>query len=512
MPLGGRETSFMMNLFRKYKTSIYAVAILTLLNVFAHFLPFERISLAPDDYIHVANVQDKSLSELFHLAWLSVDRPLNLLFINFQHKFIGLNTHMSLWLILITSTFLNLIIYFLMVQLVQHEWLALLCSVFYLLMPNKLDLFHTPIYVNINVVFALYILSFLLFISFVKRQKKIFMGFSILTYMLAIFWYEVGFCLPVILFFYAYLYDRNKLKFVFLFLIPMVFYVTYRFTGAFGLVESGASHYVRSFSTILYNFFIMAPNHYIGRYIIRAILYALYRFPSIEMPWLSIIIIGDFIVLYFFFNLLSKIENIKFDKRLIGLSFAVMIFFLLPNSLYIIESRHTALASIGFVCLFISFCYFIKINRRIVLSVVFLIFLIVSQGTAWNQVVACRIQNAVFQTIRESKDAILKADRVIIDQYSYAAHIPYTWGERSINMLDCYWGMQAFAPWGLSGMLNLTTGVSKTHYISRSPIKRVDEKLIFQDYSLPIQGTLVIDYNTTYGKEGARYKNGNRIN
>ncbi len=382
-----------------------------------------------------------------------------------------------------------------------NQLLAGLITVFYILLPNKLDLYHTLIYANINVAYALYVLSFYFFIVFTKKHKLFYFLLSIFSYSIAIFWYEVGFFLPLILGAYAFLYNKPKVKFVIYFLIPAALFLLFQFT----VMEGG--HNVVSISTVLYNFFIMFPNHYMGRYIIRAIVYALYRFPTIEMPWIGIITLINIALFYFSVSFVSKkVEFPSIDKRQIILAITIMFVFILPSSLYIIESRHTGLASVGFVML-LPFCFSrIRFHAKKVLIASCFVMLMVCQGTAWNQVVACRIVASVFQHIKNHKNEILSSRAVIIDQYDFSRSIPYTWGEKQMNMLDNYWGMQAFAPWGLYAMVKIATRYDKPIYIVRSKIEEVNGQLKFDKQpALKKEGIFMINYHTVYK---GTFKNG----
>jgi hypothetical protein len=354
-------------------------------------------------------------------------------------------------------------------------------------------------YANINISYALYVLSFYFFIVFTKKNKLFYFLLSIFSYSIAIFWYEVGFFLPLILGVYAFLYNKQKVKFVMYFLIPAALYLLFRIT----VMENG--HSVVTFSRILYNFFIMFPNHYIGRYVIRAIVYALYRFPTIEMPWLGIIALIDIVLLYFFVSFVKKVELPSIDKKQIILAITIMFVFILPNSLYIIESRHTALASVGFVML-LPFCLSrIRFHAKKALVASCFVMLIVCQGTAWNQVVACRINAAVFEHIKNHKDEILSSNAVIIDQYDFSKNIPYTWGEKQMNLLDNYWGMQAFAPWGLYFMVKIATHYDKPIYIVRSKIEEGNGQYKFDNRSVSKEEIFMINYHAVYK---GNFKNG----
>jgi len=492
--------------------------VLTLTNILAHFLPFERAALAPDEYAHLLLVQGKSLRELVTLALSNADRPLNYLFVFFQERIVGLNPTLGLLLVVLSSACLTIVVYCLLGELLQEKFTALLGALIYLLLPNKLDMYHTPIYVNMNVAFTLYVLSLLCFIRYRRSGQPVTLLASLLTYTMAIFWYEVGFFLPLVLGAYAVLYDKRGLRTALYFLIPSVVYVLFRLTGAFGLSSASsatATHHI-SVANIPHNVLWMIPNHYVGRYVIRAILYGMYKFPSIEVPWLFVVLGLNALIVPVFVWWTKRHQLVPIKPRLIVFAGTMFVTFLIPNTFYLVESRHTTLSSIGFVLLGLAALRLTGGGWRTCATAVCVLSLLVSQGTAWNQVIACRLNQAVFETLKGERDRILQSERVLVDVRSFTDRIPYTWGERQGNMLDCYYGMQAFAPWGLSAMVRLAVDERKATYIGRSRPEDLHDQLRFQvqidghvhrPETIPKAGTFILDYERVYGNV---FRNGKR--
>lgn len=488
-----------------------------MLNIFAHFLPFERSGFAPDDYAFLWHAKGMSMKEIVLEAPKYTNRPILYLFGFMLEKAVNLNAAAGLILVLLSSTLLAFAVFLILSELLENQFLAGLGACFYLLLPNKLDMFHTLAYVTLNLVCLIYVLSFLLFIYFVKSNKKTFLFLSLSLYAIAVFWYEVGFLLPVVLFVYCFIYRKEKISATFLFLAPAAFYVIFRMTGAFGLVGSGSiGARDISFTNIFHNIFVMLPNHYFGRYMARAALYGIYRFPSIEMPWPALFAVTDTVLLVLFAKWLSRMQLPKVKPKAVFLAAVVFILFLVPNFFYLIESRHTVLSSVGFTIMCIAALNILGRFWRYFVVIVFALFLVVSQGTSWNQVVACRLNNAVFEYLVEHKNDIEASERVLIDQRSFADNIPYTWGEKAGNTLDCYWGMQAFAPWGLGTMVPLAVGREKMTDVAKARPKALKDKIEYEvqvdgpntrKSVMPRNGTFIVDYEKVY--EGG-FVNGNR--
>lgn len=489
-----------------------------MLNIFAHFLPFERSAFAPDDYTFLWHAKGMSIKEIVLEAPKYTDRPMLYLFGFMLQKALNLNATAGLILVFLSSTLLAFAVFLILREFLENQFLAGLGTCFYLLLPNKLEMFHTVVYVAFNVVYLIYVLSFLLFIYFVKSNKRTFLFLSLLLYAIAVFWYEVGFFLPVVLLVYCFIYRKDKISATFLFLAPAIFYVIFRITGAFGLVGSEAiGTREMSFTNIFYNIFVMLPNHYFGRYMARAALYGIYRFPTIEMPWPALFAVADTVLLVLFAKWLSRMQLPKVKLKIVFLAVAMFILFLVPNFFYLIESRHTTLSSVGFTIICIAALNILGRFWRYFVVIIFALFLVISQGTSWNQVVACRLNNAVFEYLVEHKNDIEASERVLIDQRSFADNIPYTWGEKTGNTLDCYWGMQAFAPWGLNAMVPLAVGQKKMTDVAKARPKVLKDKIEYEaqvdgPYTktsvMPRNGTFIVDYEKVY--EGG-FVNGNRI-
>ena len=143
-----------------------------------------------------------------------------------------------------------------------------------------------------------------------------------------------------------------------------------------------------------------------------------------------------------------------------------------------------------------------------VLTATYLVSLIVCQGNAWNQVVAGRINRAIYTALVEHKAQILRSDCVLIDQYSFAKRIPYTWVSDPHNQLDTYWGVAGLLGRGFPFLVHLALGEQKPVHIVRSEIEDKNGQLVFKFYNggtyqleeqtVPEQGSFTIDYDFVY--------------
>lgn len=499
----------------KVKLVILILAILFFMNLIAHFLPFERSSLAPDDYWYFLWINSSQPSDALHYILKYFDRPVDYLLLDLQFKVTGLDPNKNLIFVFLSSLFILSLTFLLLKKLLKSLNMAFLATCIYSLLPNKLEVYHLPIYANLSIIMGIYILSFLLFIYYLEKNKLIYLFLSILAYAIGIFGYEVGFFLPAIMFVYSVLFAQKKPKAcLFYFIALIIIYVIYRFTGVFGLFDlSGGSRK----PALLFSPVIELFHHYAGRYLFRNILYGFYKFFSIELRWLIIIIISDIFLLLILGSYLKKISLEKVGRRLLLFAVFIFILFLMPIMLSAvggIGGRHLVLPSIGLVILLLWCLEKTGKQWRAVFLWLTAFFLIVSQGNSWTQVVACRINGAFFEAMQERKKELSAADYVIIDAKSFADSIDFTWIKRDFNVLSTYYGAQALEDRGLESMVRLITGDSKKSVYVVKDNPRIKEngtvefsvsdvvkyrKILKKNIVLSREGSLILNFEDVYG-------------
>lgn len=505
------------------------VLLLVGFNVVAHFLPFERAALAPDDYANLVRSRDKGLTTLVASAMKFPDRPLHHIVVLGQSKLVGDNPTIGLFLVVLSSTFVLLAAYFLLDLLLANRPMAVIGSVLFCLVPNKLETYHTPIYFNINTVIGLYLVSFILFVLFARRRRPVLLLGSVAAYSAGVFWYEVGFFLPVAMATYAWLFARGAEKYALYMGIPATSYAAYRITGGFGLAEAGAVTHqlgVSNLHMVGMNVLDLA-HHYLGRYMARSVVYGLYNFPAVERPWLAVLIASDALLLGVFAFYIWQMHFPAMERRAAVLATVIFLAGVTPillNEVGGVGGRHLVLPSVGVVIFALWLLTTIERAWRPALLAIVGVGLIVSQGNAWAQVVASRINGAVYEALREQRDALLGAERVVIDTRSFADRIPFTMVHRDFNVLNTYYGAQAFEGWGLRSMVRLALGRSagvKEILIATERPRPVGEAQLeivvsrsdgYRSVSrdtrvIPALRTVVVDFNAVFGD---RYRDGLR--
>ena len=130
---------------------------LFILHLISHFIPFERISLAPDNYSILAQAKN-GINNFF----LYPNRPLSYIFIELQNALIINNNLLNLILIFFSS-FLTIYLSFELLRFFFNKKKSFIIVIIYSLFFNKLEIFHSSIMVYINIASSLYLLSLIIF-------------------------------------------------------------------------------------------------------------------------------------------------------------------------------------------------------------------------------------------------------------------------------------------------------------------------------------------------------------
>ena len=103
---------------------------LVLITTLAHFIPFERGSVAPDDYAFLL-MEKEGLGHFL----TSPHRPLQFLWVEIQNTLIGDNAKLGLWFVYLSSTLTVLLCYWFVSLFTKDKvtiFLRLLCQIFFI--------------------------------------------------------------------------------------------------------------------------------------------------------------------------------------------------------------------------------------------------------------------------------------------------------------------------------------------------------------------------------------------
>lgn len=491
------------------------IMLLLMLNLAAHFMPFERAALAPDDYASLVRL--KSMESGISSPAAYADRPLNYAALFLQSKLVGDNVKLALVLLFLSTSALLITVYFLLLKLFRDPLAAFAGSVIFCLIPNKLETYHTLIYFNMNVVFLLYLLSLIYFVGYTEKGKTRLLILSTVFYGIGIFWYEVGFFAPVLMLAYCLIEKKGRPLSIVPYSIVALIYIAYRLSGAFGFAgQEGSSHSV-SFSMLSVNLKDLF-HHYAGRYLLRSAVYGGYNFINMQISWLMVISALLPITLYLISNSIRKSELPAKRTETLTLGVIAFLIFVLPilfNDKGGVGGRHLVLPSLGISIICVWALQSVKFNWRRAFLAAIAVLIVISAGNGWTQVIACRINGAVYGYLERNETAVKKAAAVVIDTKSFADKIPYTFVEQDFNVLNTYFGAQTFEDWGLVSMVRwLTCDPGKRVYAAVTrPVERggiglefcVFEYMGYRSKSevpviLPAGDNFVVDFDKVFGK------------
>ena len=499
--------------------------IIFFINIVAHFLPFERSALSPDDYSLLFREKTNLLNFLTR-----PDRPLAYIWIEFQSMIVGDNSQIG-FILTFTSSLLTIFASYIFFFLIfKDKKLSFILTIIYSLIFNKLEIFHTPMMTHINIATLGYMVSFIFFLLYFKKRNLLIIIFSYIFYCIGVFWYEVGFFLPLAFIFYYFLYKNNiKLKELIIILFPFFvigfFYIIYRLTGVFGsgrifdLHTPSISAIPSGLIDVFHNFF--------GRSFLRHVIYGLYSFFNINKLLICFFIITNTLLVFFIYKFLNKNKISFINLNTFIIAIIIFFVFLIPNIIHgAIGGRSTIISSIGLTIIIFFIVSLFKKKFAIIFSFLFFFGLIICQGNAWNQVVASRINNSVYETIKEYNLNISQSKYLIIDTHSFAKNINHSLINNESNVLNTYFGAQTFEDWGLFSLVSLALLNFKNKpktYIASGGFEFMDNNQIriihFENIKyrkktkknnfIPADKVFVLDYSKVY-KKG--FYSGKRIN
>lgn len=509
----------MTALLKTLRTHCGPLLLLMALNGLSHFIPFERAALSNDDLVRLVTLppQDERLAFFLREVRYTPDRPLLVLHY-FLEMAAGERPFLAVLLVFLSSTLFTWTVYGLFTLLIGHRPLALLCSFFYLLLPNKVALTHHLTVTYLNMMLTFYTASFLFFVLFVQGGQRRWLLGSLVLYGLGTFGYEAGFLLPLVLWIYTLLFAKEKGVYLRFFVVPVALWLYWRL-NLLGLLSNtpGSVDFIQ-FNQIAGNAFGALSNLYLGRQMAKTFIYGFCRFFTVESPWMWVILLADAVFIGGLLRWFRRPSFPAFPGCLLVLFAAIFIAFALPACLSSgVFMRHTVLPSIGLVPLMLALLRLLPVRQPRLWMLLLVPWLMACQGNAWNQVVACRINRALKETLVERREAVLRADRVLIDQYSFAKNIPFTWVNDPNNQLDTYWGVEALVEKSIPVLVHHAVGRPKETIVARNPLERKGEDWLFnrynqdlyrqQEITAPVQGSFVVDYSMVYPRG---FLNGNR--
>jgi|TARA_B100001964_G_scaffold9085_1_gene9703 hypothetical protein len=463
--------------------------------LFSHFLPFERLSLSPDDSYLINNSYQG-----FNNFYIFPDRPLLYLWLEFQYSFLGFKA-VNYLIFLFIINFINIIVVYIFYNIFFDKKISFLITVIYILLFTKLEIFHNSIMIHIIIVSTLYLLTLYLLLKFIDNNYYSIYFISIVLYSICIFWYEIGFFLPLVSIFYIFSQHKikiyNNLLIITPFILIMLFYLFFRMTNLFVDERVSASY------SIDYNFInglIDLFNHHFGRYALRNIIYGMYQFIYINFYYIILFIFFNIFIFFYFIN---KLSNIKFNN--LKINFFLLLFFISVFPLILngeAGGRNLILSSISFSYFIFLIISFFKINFKYIYSLLILFLLIISQGNAWSQTIASRINNSIINSISIYNKEINNASYFVFNAKNLSNNIKHSLVDNDYNLINTYFGAQVWEYWGISGTLKKNKISSKLVIINKDPVvlnnKILLSKIVFHQNKSIKNKIIEVDYKDVF--------------
>ena len=422
-------------------------------NLIFHFFPFERASVAPDDISFLL----KKFEGLGNFTNYN-DRPFQYFYADIQNILIKDDSFLGLCLLFISNLLLSFVLFFFSQLFFKKTTHSVLAVIIFLLLPQKNEIYHTPIYSHIIISTSLYLISLIFLINFIKNKKyKDFIIFMIF-YTICIFWYEIGFfiflLLPILL---AYEDKKNIIKFKSLILFSFIivaFYFFYRVTGVFGLAENNFAREIKLNGLFngIYQFF----NVFFGLNFIKISFYGLLNFIDIEnYLLLYFLIFVNIVISYVIYTKFNNINLIKFSNYKFFLLIIIFIIFIIPNILSGGSAGRNIIVPLIILSIFtvygISNLFPSRFN--IILIPIILIIVTINQGNNIAQINASQIHSDIHDFIKNNKINIAKSKNVLFDTSSFQKNIKYTYYERDYNQFNYYFSSQLIETYGIEAMI-----------------------------------------------------------
>lgn len=479
----------------------------------AHFVPLERASIAPDDFQNLHAFRDTSWRRIVPISLEAHQRPIHRAFVFAQAKTIGDRATWGLLALLISSSALMVAVYLFFGQVCHEPRLAFLMAALFAVLPQTVEVYHTPIFVNVNLVTALYVMSATWFITYLRTTSRWRLSLSVGAYGVALFWYETGVFLPLILLCYVQLFHRAGRRAVAWFLVPVTLFAAWRWAATPGVGEAVA---MRSVGLVNLRPLRDLFHWYAGFYVVRTTAYGVYNWARVPPPWLVVVAMGNILTLAGLWRMTAALERPVPTGKQVGFWGVVFACFLLPVFLQRqggVAGRHLLLPSLAVAAGCLALCGRFPARWRQAYCVGVGVGLIVAQGTALAQVQATRINGALYATLRERKGGLATARNVVIDLRSFADNIPATWLPLEWDVLNTYYGAQAFEEWGLRSMAALALGERgrSVHLAVEAPRRRSDGSWTIVEgtgmgtrafrreaTTLPREGTVIIGFRDVF--------------
>ena len=424
-------------------------AALLVLNLVVHFVPFDRPGFQPDDFGWLELARRGEPWSFVNTALAQGTRPLGLMLFMMQPYVLGLHEGTQLAILIGTTSLLTLLVYAYLAGLFSSR-IAALAALAFVLWPVKHEIYASQLFGVNNFAAILVVASGLLFRRWTRGGGALVFALALAAYGLSLFVYEIGYLAPI-LFYLVARREGPRARSAALFLIPAALYWVFRWMHPHVVITTG--RFDISLDALGVGLPSL-PSNLVGYQLARNVAYGLFAVWT-GPDWFQLLCATTSIGAGLLAGRWIKSEAGEAPRRtdwlfVAGAGLLSAFALAAPAAMILVESRHSILASVGMGVVVAAVATRIP---RVVGEAVFVILLLSSHGLALRQAEVSRLQASVHETLARQRDDIRASKIVVIDIASLADRVPYTWGEKSTNVLRAYWGLHAFAAGGLSAMV-----------------------------------------------------------
>ncbi len=479
-------------------------AVLLVLNLLAHFVPFERPGFQPDDFGWLEFARGGEPWSFVETATSQGVRPLGLMLFMMEPYVLGLHEGTQLAILVGTTSLLTLMSYAYLTGILPSH-LAALASLAFVLWPVKHEIYASQLFGVNSLAGILVVASGLLFSRWIRAGGFLALAAALTAYGLSLFIYEIGYLAPI-LFYVVARREGPRARSAALFLIPAALYWVFRWTHPHVVITTG--RFDISIAALGVGLPSL-PSNLIGFQVARNLaygLFAVWKAPAWFQFLCASTSVGVGLLAGRWFKAGDGEPSGRRDWAFVaGVGLLSAFALAAPAAMVLVESRHSILASVG---MGVAVAAIATRLPRILGQAVFVILLLTSQGLALRQAEVSQLQASVHQALTRQRDDMRAAKIVVIDIASLADRVPYTWGETTRNVLRAYWGLHAFASGGLDAMVAdvlhpdprasqpRVTVCAAGLVISDEAVRCERHYVTGRPFTIRRPGTLVIDFKT----------------
>lgn len=426
------------------------VLVLLLINATAHFVPFERPGLEPDDFRNLRRMRENRVVSM-ERAWAQPDRPVSWLMQLWVADLVRLDPGLHLPVVLVGSSVLVLAALVLFLELTRNRDSAMLMTTIFALLPAHHALHGGLLFATSAAAAAAYLTVAALVLRFLRTGDIRSLALSLGLYAVGLFSYELGILVPFCACAISGCGERRRT--VLLAFAALAFlYVVRRFSLAAQVPLLGPAR-VPSFQAIALNLAWVLPAQVVGHIAARNVVYGLWGFLHQPASTQALSLLAALCVARLGHDLQSALPTLSWRQYSAAAATAVML--TLPACLVLVESRHMVLADAALATILASVMAALARWRAWVPGSVLAVLLLANQGIALRQAEAGRLSTAMMSAMARVAVEAPGTRAVLLDLHSIARRVPYTWRPHAREPLGTYWGLYMFTAWSLRDMLAL---------------------------------------------------------